>query len=74
MSPQCDWDWKSSPKPWVNELVAALRAASFVDHKGVYLTECSMGGMGVWEVEESINQLLYLTLSRKVVGSSRAPT
>ena len=31
VSPQCDWDWKSCPKPWVNELVAALRAASFVD-------------------------------------------
>ena len=71
MSPQCDWDWKSSPKPWVNELVAALRAASFVDHKCVYLTGCSMGGMGVWEVEDLDRRASFGNI---VCGPYRAKT
>lgn len=50
VSPLCDWTWKDSPKPWVTELITTLRAADFVDHRRIYLTGCSMGGMGVWEV------------------------
>jgi predicted peptidase len=50
VSPHCDWNWKDRPKPWVNELVVALRAAEWIDHQRIYLTGCSMGGMGTWEV------------------------
>lgn len=50
VSPDCDWTWKQQPRPWVNELVAELRAAHWVDHKRVYLTGSSMGGMGTWEL------------------------
>lgn len=50
VSPHCDWTWREAPRPWVIELMAALRAASWVDSRRIYLTGCSMGGMGTWEV------------------------
>lgn len=50
VSPHCHWRWKEQPKPWVTELVLALRAASWVDPSRIYLTGCSMGGMGCWEL------------------------
>ena len=50
VSPQCDWTWKDVPKPWVTELVDALRAAWWVDPNRIYLTGCSMGGMSTWEL------------------------
>lgn len=53
VSPVCMWDWKDSPQSWVLELVRQLRAASWLDHRRVYLTGCSMGGMGAWEVGAS---------------------
>merc|ERR1712048_1083354 len=45
-SPVCEWTWQQSPSPWVEDLVRTLRAAEWVDHQRVYLTGCSMGGMG----------------------------
>mmetsp|Transcript_111001 Transcript_111001/g.358317 ORF Transcript_111001/g.358317 Transcript_111001/m.358317 type:complete len:583 (-) Transcript_111001:104-1852(-) len=50
VSPQCDWTWKDTPKPWVTELVLALRAGDWVDPNRIYLTGCSMGGMSTWEL------------------------
>lgn len=50
ISPSCDWSWRESPKPWVTELVLALRAADWIDHRRIYVTGCSMGGMSTWEV------------------------
>lgn len=50
VSPQCDWNWREMPKPWVTELVANLRAATWVDHTRIYLTGSSMGGMSTWEI------------------------
>jgi len=50
VSPICDWKWKGSPKPWLSELVEALRAALWVDDQRIYITGFSMGGMGTWEV------------------------
>jgi len=50
VSPQCDWTWKDMPSPWVLELIRCLRAADWIDHRRVYLSGCSMGGMGTWEL------------------------
>lgn len=50
VSPNCDWKWREQPKEWVTELVMALRAAEWVDHRRIYITGCSMGGMSTWEV------------------------
>ncbi len=50
VSPHCDWNWKEQPKQWVIELVLELRAAEWVDHRRIYVTGCSMGGMSTWEV------------------------
>lgn len=50
VSPACNWNWKDSPKSWVDELTQHLRAADWVDKSRIYLTGCSMGGMGAWEV------------------------
>lgn len=50
VSPQCDWTWKQMPRPWVFELLRHLRAAEWIDTQRVYITGCSMGGMGTWEV------------------------
>jgi len=53
VSPKCEWDWRASPSRWCLELIKTLRAAEWVDHQRVYLTGCSMGGMGTWEVGAS---------------------
>merc|ERR1719401_1997718 len=50
VTPLADWTWKQEPRPWVTELVGALRALRWVDHRRVYLTGSSMGGMGTWEL------------------------
>merc|ERR1711933_582290 len=50
VSPHCDWKWKETPKSWVVELIVALRAAEWIDHRRIYLTGSSMGGMGTWEI------------------------
>lgn len=50
LSPHCNWGWRDAPKAWVTELIQYFRALSFVDHRRVYLTGISMGGMGTWEV------------------------
>lgn len=50
VSPECEWSWRGSPGSWVTELVRTLRAAEWIDRSRVYLTGCSMGGMGAWEV------------------------
>jgi len=49
-SPKCEWTWKQTPSPWVEELVHELRRASWVDASRVYLSGNSMGGMGTWEI------------------------
>lgn len=50
VSPVCDWGWREIPRQWVTELVTELRAAGWIDHRRVYLTGCSMGGMSTWEL------------------------
>ena len=50
VSPKCTWTWKQPVETWVAELAQNLRACSWVDPDRVYLTGCSMGGMGTWEV------------------------
>jgi len=50
VTPVCEWSWFDSPDDWCIELVRVLRAASWIDHERVYLTGCSMGGMGAWEL------------------------
>jgi predicted peptidase len=50
VSPKCTWTWKQPAEPWVAELARQLRACSWVDPERIYLTGCSMGGMGTWEV------------------------
>jgi len=50
VSPSCDWTWREIPRPWIVELVNTLRAAHWIDHRRIYLTGCSMGGMSTWEV------------------------
>lgn len=57
VSPICEWTWKDTPKPWVGELISTLMAADYIDHRSVYLTGCSMGGMGVWEVASALPHL-----------------
>jgi len=50
VSPHCRWTWKQSPGQWVLELVQSLRLASWVDESRIYLSGCSMGGMGTWQL------------------------
>ena len=50
VTPRCEWTWRDKPGQWVLELVQALRALEWLDHKRVYLTGCSMGGMSAWEL------------------------
>jgi len=50
VSPRCEWTWRDTPNGWIAELVQALRVLDWIDHQRVYLTGCSMGGMGAWEV------------------------
>eukprot|EP00747_Dinoflagellata_sp_TGD_P166073 gnl/TRDRNA2_/TRDRNA2_188315_c0_seq1.p1 gnl/TRDRNA2_/TRDRNA2_188315_c0~~gnl/TRDRNA2_/TRDRNA2_188315_c0_seq1.p1 ORF type:complete len:587 (-),score=91.02 gnl/TRDRNA2_/TRDRNA2_188315_c0_seq1:32-1750(-) len=50
VSPVCNWNWREPPKDWVHELISDLRTVSWIDHRRIYLTGCSMGGMGAWEV------------------------
>ena len=50
VSPICDWKWREQPRPWINELVHALRAADWIDPNRIYATGFSMGGMSTWEV------------------------
>lgn len=50
VSPKCEWTWKQTPSVWVQQLVRALRAASYVDPERIYVSGCSMGGMGTLEV------------------------
>ena len=50
MTPRCEWTWRDSPSEWVVELIHALRALEWIDYRRLYLTGCSMGGMGVWEL------------------------
>merc|ERR1711972_374723 len=57
VSPHCKWTWRDTPHEWVAELVQALRPLEWVDHKRIYLTGCSMGGMGAWEVGSQIPHL-----------------
>lgn len=60
VSPVCTWKWSDTPlepKLWVVELVRHLRAASWVDTSRVYLTGCSMGGMGTWEIGSAAPEL-----------------
>ena len=54
ISPECDWKWKESPKPWIYDLIAAFRVADWIDHRRIYLTGYSLGGMGVWEVAAQV--------------------
>ena len=54
VSPKCEWTWKQTPNSWVAELARHLRACSWVDPERMYLTGCSMGGMGTWEVGASV--------------------
>merc|ERR1712032_64952 len=53
ISPNCEWTWRASPSSWFLELVHAMLAAEWIDWRRVYLTGCSMGGMGTWEVGAS---------------------
>jgi len=50
ISPSCEWTWRGSPSYWFIELIHAMLPAEWIDHRRVYLTGCSMGGMGTWEV------------------------
>jgi len=50
VSPRCEWSWKGSPSTWILDIVRTLSALEWVDHTRIYLTGCSMGGMGTWEV------------------------
>jgi len=50
VTPRCEWTWKGSPSEWVIELIGAWRALEWIDYRRLYLTGCSMGGMGVWEL------------------------
>ena len=54
VSPKCTWSWKKPPESWVAELARYLRACSWVDPERIYLTGCSMGGMGTWEVAAAV--------------------
>eukprot|EP00928_Gymnodinium_smaydae_P028086 TRINITY_DN21517_c0_g1_i1.p1 TRINITY_DN21517_c0_g1~~TRINITY_DN21517_c0_g1_i1.p1 ORF type:complete len:626 (+),score=122.66 TRINITY_DN21517_c0_g1_i1:19-1896(+) len=56
-SPKCEWKWKEEPHKWVLELVRQLRACSFIDPARIYLTGCSMGGMGTWELAAAAPEL-----------------
>jgi len=57
-SPACDWSWKQTPRPWILQLLQQLRAASWIDVSRVYVTGCSMGGMGVWEFASMAPELV----------------
>lgn len=60
VSPLCKWKWSDTllePKLWVVELVRQLSAESWVDSSRVYLTGCSMGGMGTWEIGAAAREL-----------------
>ena len=50
VSPRCEWTWKSEPSKWIDDLAKHFRALEWVDHERMYLSGCSMGGMGAWEV------------------------
>lgn len=50
VSPACEWGWRESPSPWIVELVKELKAVEWIDERQTYLTGCSMGGMGTWEL------------------------
>ena len=50
ISPCCNWKWKNYAEPWVLELIEQVRSASWVDAGQVFITGCSMGGMGAWEL------------------------
>merc|ERR1719373_75735 len=50
LSPRCEWTWRDIPSDWVVELVKEVRTLEWIDHERVYLTGCSMGGMGAWEI------------------------
>jgi predicted peptidase len=50
MTPRCEWSWQETPSEWVVELIQAFRAHDWIDYRRMYLTGCSMGGMGVWEL------------------------
>jgi predicted esterase len=54
VSPHCDWDWKARPSDWVKHLLRHLRATTWVDPRRIYITGCSMGGMGTWEVAATV--------------------
>lgn len=50
ISPECQWTWRDTPSDWCLELIRAMVPADWIDHRRVYLTGCSMGGMGAWEL------------------------
>lgn len=50
ITPRCEWTWRDSPSQWVMELIQAFRVLECLDHRRIYLTGLSMGGMGAWEV------------------------
>lgn len=50
VSPRCEWSWRDIPSGWVIELIQALQGLEWLDNRRTYLTGCSMGGMGAWEV------------------------
>jgi dienelactone hydrolase len=53
VSPECQWNWKMLPGPWVLELVTRLSALSWFDPSRVYATGMSQGGMSCWELAAS---------------------
>lgn len=50
ITPRCDWTWRDAPSDWVIELLESCQALDWLDHRRVYMTGCSMGGMSAWEL------------------------
>merc|ERR1719265_3124156 len=50
IAPECAWSWTQVPHGWVSELVETFRACQWIDSNRIYLTGCSMGGMGTWMI------------------------
>ena len=50
ITPRCEWTWRDKPSDWILELIQAFKALEWIDYGRIYLTGCSMGGMGVWEL------------------------
>eukprot|EP00933_Yihiella_yeosuensis_P078314 TRINITY_DN8963_c1_g1_i3.p1 TRINITY_DN8963_c1_g1~~TRINITY_DN8963_c1_g1_i3.p1 ORF type:complete len:597 (-),score=69.59 TRINITY_DN8963_c1_g1_i3:7-1797(-) len=63
ISPTCEWQWTDHAKRWVNELAQRFAASSFIDHRRVYLTGMSMGGMGTWELASLAPPGLYAAIA-----------